>query len=160
VTAIAAQRLEPGGTQVRADRLLERRRHQTWKDGASWAGHGASSLGVVASISAWTDGQPWLDEVLDYLDGNRKLMAELVAELLPGVRYTPPEGTYLAWLDFRAPPLDGDLAEFFREAAKVAVVDGGACGTVGERFIRFNLAMPRRLLERSIRQMADAMQRV
>lgn len=133
---------------------------QTWQDGASWAGHGASSLGVVASIAAWTTGHEWLAGILDYLDGNRTLMADLVGELLPGVRYTPPEGTYLAWLDFRDTPLDGDLGEFFRERAKVAVVNGGACGTVGERFVRFNLAMPRPLLERSVRQMAEAIQSV
>jgi cystathionine beta-lyase len=132
----------------------------TWHDGASWASHGASSLGVVASIAAWTTGRPWLAEIMDYLDGNRRLMADLVAELLPGVRYTPPEGTYLAWLDFRDTPLDGDLGEFFRERAQVAVVDGASCGRVGERFVRFNLAMPRPLLERSIRQMADAIQSV
>lgn len=133
---------------------------ETWKNGASWAGHGASSLGVVASTAAWDTGQEWLSEIMGYLDGNRRLLSDLVAELLPGVRYTPPEGTYLAWLDFRDTPLDGDLAEFFRENAKVATVDGGACGEVGERFVRFNLAMPRPLLERSVRQMADAIQNV
>jgi cystathionine beta-lyase len=130
---------------------------ETWKGGASWAGHGASSLGVVASIAAWSTGQPWLAEILDYLDGNRRRLAELVAEHLPGVRYTMPEGTYLAWLDFRGTPLDGDLAEFFRDRAKVALVDGGACGKVAERSIRLNIAMPRPMLEEAIGRMGEAM---
>ena len=67
-----------------------------------------------------------------------------------------PEGTYLAWIDFTNTPLDGDLAAFFREQAKVAVVDGSACGEVGKRCIRFNFALPRPVLERAVRQMADA----
>lgn len=133
---------------------------ELWENEGWWAGHGASSLGVVASIAAYTTGQPWLDDVIDYLDGNRRLLGDLTADLLPGVRYSMPEGTYLAWLDFRDTPLDGDLAEFFRENAHVAVVDGGACGEVGKRSIRFNFAMPRPLLEQAVRQMADTMRSV
>lgn len=159
VTAIAASKAwNLAGLKCAQIVLSNARDNEAWKEGAWWAGHGASSLGVVASIAAWSDGQEWLDGIIDYLDGNRRLLGELVDELLPGVRYTPPQGTYLAWLDFRDTPLDGDLAEFFREHAKVAVVDGGACGEVGERFIRFNLAMPRPLLERAVRQIADAIQ--
>ncbi len=129
---------------------------KTWEDGANWAAHGASTLGVVASIAAYTDGQAWLQEVIAYLDGNRRRLGELVKEHLPGVKYTMPEGTYLAWLDFTDTPLDGDLAEFFREKARVAMVDGSACGKAGERSIRFNFAMPRPILERAITQMGEA----
>ena len=127
-----------------------------WEKDGKWAGHGASTLGVVASIAAYTTGQPWLTDVLGYLDGNRRVLGERVAELLPGVKYTMPEGTYLAWLDFRDTPLDGDLAEFFREQARVALVNGSACGNAGERSVRFNFAMPRPVLEQAIIQMSDA----
>ena len=161
VTAIAASKAwNLAGLKCAQIVMSNERDDASWKDGGWWAGHGASSLGVVASTVAWSEGQPWLNDILDYLDGNRKLMANLIAEHLPGVRYTPPEGTYLGWLDFRETPLDGDLAEFFRVHAKVAVVDGGACGEVASRFVRFNIAMPRPLLDRSIRQMAEALQRV
>jgi cystathionine beta-lyase len=161
VTAIAASKAwNLAGLKCAQIVLSNEADVQTWKDGASWAGHGASSLGVVASIAAWNTGREWLADIIAYLDGNREMMADLVAELLPGVRYTPPEGTYLAWLDFRDTPLDGDLAEFFREEAKVAVVNGRACGEVGDRFVRFNLAMPRPMLRQAVEQIAAAMQRV
>jgi cysteine-S-conjugate beta-lyase len=77
-------------------------------DVATWAAHwpvheqGASVLGVRASVAAYRAGKDWLADVLAYLDGSRHLLADLVAEHLPGVGYTPPEGTYLAWLDCRA----------------------------------------------------------
>lgn len=161
VTAIAASKAwNLAGLKCAQIVMSNERDNAAWKEGAWWAGHGASTLGVVASTVAWTQGQPWLDDILAYLDGNRTLMTHLVAEHLPGVRYTPPEGTYLGWLDFRETPLDGDLAEFFRENAKVAVVDGSACGEVACRFVRFNLAMPRPILERSVRQMSEALQNV
>ena len=130
---------------------------EIWKEVGFFAGHGASTLGVIASIAAWNDGREWLENVRSYLDGNRRRLGELVAELLPGVSYIMPQGTYLAWLDFSGTGLDGDLAEFFRERAKVAVVNGASCGTVGDRSIRFNFAMPRPILERALHQMADAL---
>jgi len=128
---------------------------EVWKTVGAFA-HGASTLGVVASIAAYNDGRAWLDEVIDYLDGNRKLLARLIEEHLPGARYAMPEGTYLAWIDFTSTPLDGDLGTFFRERAHVAITDGSACGEVGKRCVRFNMAMPRPLLERAIRQMGAA----
>ena len=80
--------------------------------------------------------------MLAHLDGNRRLLAELLAEHLPEVRYTPPEGTYLAWLDCRALGLGDDPAEFFREHAGVALTDGPQCGDCGAGFVRHNLATP------------------
>jgi len=129
---------------------------EIWDRIGFFAGHGASTLGVIASIAAYNDGREWLQEVRMYLDGNRKALVDLVDELLPGVAYRVPEGTYLAWLDFRRTGLDGDLAGFFRERAKVAVTDGAACGTVGARSLRLNFAMPRPILERALQQMAGA----
>jgi len=128
---------------------------EVWKVAGAW-NHGASTLGVAASVAAYNDGRAWLAEVIDYLDGNRKLLGRLIEEHIPGAVYAMPEGTYLAWIDFTNTPLDGDLAAFFREQAKVAVVDGSACGEVGKRCIRFNFALPRPVLERAVRQMADA----
>jgi cystathionine beta-lyase len=131
-------------------------------DAAVWARvglhaeHGASTLGVVANTAAYTGGAGWLDEVLTYLDGNRRLLAELVGAHLPGVRYTPPEGTYLAWLDCR----ELDLAEpgvFFLERAGVALTDGALCGAAGRGFVRLNVATPRRVLERAVEQMGTAL---
>ncbi len=81
----------------------------------------------------------------------------MVAELLPDVTYVPPEGTYLAWLDFRPLHLEADdLAGFFRESAQVAVVNGRACGEAGQGFVRLNFAMPRPLLEQTVHRLARA----
>lgn len=129
-----------------------------WDEQGWWAGHGASTLGVVASIAAFNRGEDWLREIVDYLDGNRRRLGELVSEHLPGVRYRMPEGTYLAWLDFTDTPLEcEDMEVFFREKAGVAIVAGSACGEVGDTAIRFNFAMPRPILEEAITQMGAAM---
>jgi cysteine-S-conjugate beta-lyase len=120
------------------------------------AEHGASTLGVVANTAAYTSGAGWLDDVLVYLDGNRRLLAELVAEHLPGVRYTPPEGTYLAWLDFRELGLP-EPGAFLLERAGVALTDGLLCGAAGEGAVRLNFATPRPVLTEVVERMGAAL---
>lgn len=128
-----------------------------WERAGGWAGHGTSTLGAVANVAAYTDGEEWLGEIVDYLDGNRRLLAELVAEHLPGVDVTMPEGTYIAMLDFRKTGLTGDLGEWFREHAGVAMTDGAACGVAAIGFTRFVFAMPRPLMAEAIRRIAAAL---
>ncbi|WP_104086817.1 MalY/PatB family protein [Arthrobacter sp. GMC3] len=131
-------------------------------DREHWAGvshfveHGASTLGVVANIAAYSNGGPWLAQVLDYLDGSRQLLAELVATHLPGARVLVPEGTYLAFIDCSALRLGGSLADFFHENAGVALVDGAACGEPGKGFVRLNFATPRPLLREILEKMGAA----
>lgn len=129
---------------------------EVWDRVGFMASHGASVLGVIANTAAYDEGDAWQADVMEYLDGNRRLLGDLLADLLPEVGYTPPQGTYLAWLDFRNTGLDGDLAEFFRERAQVAPVNGAACGKAGQGFVRFNFALPRPVLRQAVEQMAAA----
>ncbi|SDO20432.1 MalY/PatB family protein [Geodermatophilus sp. DSM 45219] len=129
---------------------------EVWSRVGLHAEHGASTLGVVANTAAYTGGAGWLDGVLGYLDGNRRLLAELVAEHLPGVGYTPPEGTYLAWLDCRELGL-AEPGAFFLERAGVALIDGLLCGGAGSDHVRLNLATPRPVLAQAVEQMGAAL---
>jgi cystathionine beta-lyase len=129
---------------------------ETWAGIGPLAEHGASTLGVIANTAAYEQGGPWLADVLVYLDGNRRLLGDLVAESLPGVGYTPPEGTYLGWLDFRATgPVEP--APYFLEKAAVAMTDGALCGEAGQGFGRFNFALPRPILREAVHRLAAAM---
>jgi cystathionine beta-lyase len=136
-------------------------------DAATWAEegltfeHGASTLGVHASIAAYRHGGRWLDEAVDYLDGSRRLLAELLAAQLPNVRYRPPDGTYLAWLDCRdlfaaLGPSAASPADFFLAEAQVVLTDGAACGDAGAGHVRLNFATPRPILAEMVRRLATA----
>lgn len=122
--------------------------------------HGASTLGVVAAIAAYREGAEWLAETNAYLDGNRRLLADLIAEQLPGARHTPPEATYLAWIDAAGLDLPGSPAAFFREHAGVVTTDGALCGAGYDRYIRFVFATPRPILTEAVRAMGDAVRAV
>lgn len=130
-----------------------------WDELGFWAGHGTSTLGVVANTAAYRAGGEWLDDVVAYLDGNRHLLAELVAEHLPLARMSLPEGTYIALIDLRAYGLEGDLAQWFREHAGVAMTDGAACGAAAIGHTRFVFALPRPLLREAIERMGSALAR-
>ena len=90
-------------------------------------------LGYTATVAAYRDGQPWLDELLIYLEANRDVVAEFVDAHLPGVRMYKPEGTYLAWLDCRDVPIPGgDPYTFFLDQARVGLNNGANFGKPGE----------------------------
>lgn len=118
--------------------------------------HATATVGVLAGTAAYTGGGAWLDGVLDYLDGNRRLLAELLAERLPDVGFRPPEGTYLAWLDCRGLDLPQPPGAFFLERAGVALVEGTACGAAGAGHVRLNFATPRPVLREIVDRMAAA----
>ena len=128
-----------------------------WADNARALHFEAANLGVVANTAAYTAGGEWLAGVIDYLDGNRHLVGELVAEHLPGARYVEPEGTYLAWVDCAALELPGTPAAFFSEHADVFTTDGAACGDGAQTAFRFNFATPRPVIRQAFEAMGEAL---
>jgi cystathionine beta-lyase len=128
----------------------------TWAEQGLMIEHGTSTLGVRASIAAYRGGGAWLSDVVGYLDGSRRLLAELLAAQLPAIAHQPPEGTYLAWLDCRGLGINGSAAEFFLAKAQVMVIDGALCGEAGRGHVRLNFATPRPILTEIIRRMAEA----
>ncbi|MFE2281622.1 MalY/PatB family protein [Streptomyces sp. NPDC059454] len=122
-------------------------------------GHGPSHVGVLAHTAALRDGTAWLDALLAGLDANRRLLADLLAERLPAIRYRPGDATYLAWLDCRALGLGDDPADTFLRHGRVALNSGLPFGTGGAGHARLNLAASPEVLEEAVRRMADAVQR-
>jgi cysteine-S-conjugate beta-lyase len=129
-----------------------------WDELGIFATRGASNPGVAANIAAFRHGEPWLDEVLGYLDESRHLVADLLGAHLPQVRYRQPDGTYLAWLDCTAMNLAASPGELIHERAQVTVIDGPECGPGGEGSFRFNFATPQPVLAEIIERIAAALQ--
>ena len=82
-----------------------------------------------------------MDALMVYLEKNAAMLVEFMETRLPGVKVVKPEGTFLAWLDFRAYFNDAaGLSEFLVEQAKVGLNPGLAFGTQGAGFARLNFA--------------------
>jgi cystathionine beta-lyase len=120
----------------------------------------ANILGYTAMLAAYRDGQPWLDELLRYLEGNRDYLVQYVRTHLPGVQVGVPEGTYLAWLDCRGAGIPGDDPyTFFLERARVGFSDGTTFGRGGKGFVRLNFGCPRAMLTDGLERMRKALAR-
>jgi cysteine-S-conjugate beta-lyase len=113
-------------------------------------------VGVVASVAAFAEALPWLDALLRQLDENRALLAGLLAAHLPGVRYAPPDASFLAWLDCRKLGLGDDPAAAFLERGRVALSPGPDFGTQGTGFARLNIGTSPELISEAVRRMAAA----
>lgn len=116
-----------------------------------------NALGYTAALAAYTEGEPWLTACIEYLQGNRDLLAQFVAERMPGVRMALPEATYLAWLDFSGANLGEDPQAFFLKRAGVALNEAAPFGPGSAGFARLNFACPRSLLVEALERMENAL---
>ena len=117
-----------------------------------------NTFALYATQAAYNHGDAWLDGLMEYLDENRKALAEFVKKYLPKAKLTPVEATYLAWLDLRA---YGKTCEEMTEAFKkngVALTTGVFFGEDADGFMRINFGCPRAMLEEGIRRMAKALE--
>lgn len=112
-------------------------------------------LGMRATLAAWTEADRWLDTIIDYLDGNRRLIDEAVASRLPGVRHHTPQGTYLAWLDCRDLGIP-DPARFFRERGRVELGAGHDHNPGGDGYVRLNFAIATPILREILDRMVES----
>lgn len=113
-------------------------------------------LGVIATIAAYRDGGPWLDELLGVLDRNRRVVACRLAEQLPAAGHVPPEATFLAWIDLGAAGLGDEPAAVVLQHAGVAVGRGLDFGEPGRGFVRLTFATPLPILERLLAALEQA----
>ncbi|MDR1966901.1 MAG: pyridoxal phosphate-dependent aminotransferase [Synergistaceae bacterium] len=118
---------------------------------------GINMMGLAALEAAYTRCAPWLDEALEYLEGNRNFVESFLRDRLPRVKLKHPEGTYIFWLDFRDYGLKSpQLMDVIINKARVALNDGKSFGAQGDGFARLNVGCPRARLEECMNKIASA----
>ena len=129
------------------------------KFAARMAGLGLSpnSFGLFMATAAYSpEGAAWVDELVQYLDGNRQLF-DAGVNAIPGLASMPLESTYLSWVDFDGTGMSRD--EFTRRVeqdAKIAANHGPTFGQGGDSFLRFNIATPRARVQEAVERLAKA----
>ena len=113
-------------------------------------------FGSLATSAAFRNGIAWLDELRAHLDRNRLLLADLLAEHVPGARYRAPEATYLAWIDCSNADAGENPARAFLDGGRVALEPGVRFGTGGANHVRLNFATSRDLLREMVVRMGKA----
>ncbi len=116
-----------------------------------------NSFGLFMATAAYSPkGAAWVDELVAYLDGNRRIF-DAGVNAIPGLKSMNLEATYLAWVDFADTGME--MAEFTRRVerdAKIAVNHGPTFGAGGGTFLRFNIATPRARVQEAVDRLARA----
>ena len=112
---------------------------------------------TAAMLAAYTGGESWLDQVIDYLEENLNTLRNYLQQKIPAVKLIEPEGTYLLWLDFRDLGLDAkQLETFLVRQAGIAGNPGHWFGREGAGFARINIACPRSKIVKALDSLEHA----
>jgi cystathionine beta-lyase len=112
-------------------------------------------MGYIGCAAAYSHGEPWRRELIQYLRGNRDYLQQFVAEHMPSITTTHVEATYLAWFDVRQTGLENPCQAF--EEGGVGLTDGGPFRGPGH--VRLNFGCPRATLEEGLRRMAEVLRK-
>jgi cystathionine beta-lyase len=118
---------------------------------------GINIFGLTAMEAAYRYGDEWLEQLLDYLQGNLEITLTWFKKHIPRIKVITPQGTYLLWLDCRSLGLDDrGLQKFMREQVRVGFDDGFMFGEGGSGFQRMNIACHRSILREALERIEKA----
>ena len=110
-------------------------------------------FGVIATIAAYTEGEEWLKELVDYLQRNYEYLVNFFNEELPDFSIVKLEGTYLVWVDCRITGLtSAELEEKLIREGGVWLNPGSMYGEAGDGFMRINIACQKARLEEGLKR--------
>ena len=157
----ASKTFNLAGLQVANIVIPNERLRYRFRDAMFSSGYSqVNTLGLEATRAAYTYGEPWLEQLLSYLEGNWQLLEECLDEADGLFSLIRAEGTYLAWIDCRNLGLDPHALERFVEDEAGLWLDcGHMFGKPGEGFIRINIATQRAYLQRAVTQLVQAAKR-
>lgn len=116
-----------------------------------------NSFGLFMATAAYSpEGAAWVDKLIIYLDGNRRLF-DAAVNAIPGLSSMPLEATYLAWVDFTNTGMSRtEYTKRVEQGAGIAANHGPTFGSGGENHLRFNLATPRATVQEACDRLAEA----
>lgn len=112
--------------------------------------HMGNIFGTVALEAAYTHGEEWLSQLIQYLQGNYTFLEQFFNDHLPEVKVMRPEATYLIWLDFSAFRLTDEVLNQKLIDNGIGLNRGVQFGKQGSGYMRINIGCPRSILEEAL----------
>lgn len=136
----------------------EENRNAFYKEQCTVTSHPVCNiLGYEACMIAYKNAEPWLDEVLEVIAENKRVIEAFFAEHFPQIQIMDFEATYLLWMDWSGLGIDAkELERINREEAGLFFDEGYIFGEAGECFERWNLACPTWCIEDALDRMKEA----
>ena len=123
--------------------------------------HRNNAFSSVAMEAAFNEGEEWLEQLLPYLSENFEFIRDYCEKYIPKIKPNVPDATYLVWLDCRELGMNNErLRKFMIEDAKLGLNEGYTFGRRLSGYMRLNAACPRCVLEKAMKQLEDAVNRL
>ena len=131
-------------------------RHKVWRGLNTDEVAEPNSFACLATVTAFTEGGEWLDELREYLFANVEYAREFINREIPGLKAVKSDATYLLWIDVSGTGYDGDEVQArIRKETGLYVNEGSEYGTTGLNFLRMNLACPRATVEEGLKRLKE-----
>ena len=117
-----------------------------------------NAFAYPAVEAAYTQGEDWLKQMLDYVYENIRLVDASLKQKMPKIKAILPEASFLIFLDCRELGYETQeqLVDFFVNKARLGLNDGAMFGKEGTGFMRLNVATPRSIVEEAMKRLEDA----
>ncbi len=116
---------------------------------------------TIATVAAFTKGEEWRRQMLEYVEGNIEYTIEFCRQHIPAIKPVRPQASFLVWLDCRGLGLEHEqIVSLFEDSAALALNDGAMFGEQGRGFMRLNIALPRVELSRALSRLKEAVERL
>ena len=134
-------------------------RHKVWRGINTDEVAEPSVFALHAAIAAFNEGEPWLEELREYLFANRHLVEDYIDNNIPKLHVVRGDATYLLWIDVSSLGMPSDqLASYIRSKTGLYLSAGTAYGGTGVNFLRMNVACPRSTLEDGLARLRTAIE--
>jgi cysteine-S-conjugate beta-lyase len=112
---------------------------------------------IEAAKAAYNYGDEWLDQLIEYVEDNHRLLEDYIEEKIPLLKVIKPQASYLAWIDCRSLGMDTEeLKTFMDKKARLGLNQGYIFGQGGEGFVRMNLGCPRAVVREALQRLEQA----
>lgn len=114
---------------------------------------------TIATTAAFTHGEEWQKEMIEYIEGNIEYTINYCKEHIPQIKALCPQASFLVWLDCRDLGLEHtELVSLFEDKAHLALNSGAMFGEEGRGFMRLNIALPRAELAKALKSLKIAVE--
>ena len=132
-------------------------RHKVWRGINTDEVAEPNVFAATAAIAAFNEGEPWLEELREYLFENRKIVEEYVDKNIPELYVVRGDATYLLWIDVSKLGMSSkELAAFIRKETGLYLSAGTAYGGTGVNFLRMNVGCTKATLEDGLKRLKAA----
>ena len=115
----------------------------------------ASPFTISALIAVYNEGEDWLEQLKEYIDGTMEFVQQFLAEKMPKVKVRIPEGTYVMWMDFSAYGISPkEVHDRIYNKANVVLEDGSMFGEEGLNYQRICIPSPRPMIKEAFERIA------